>query len=89
MDNVEKRNICTNVPSSQTFRSHLQIWLTGTAFVSACAKRSAWGHVVFELHVHKPVKEVPGLYLDISLFPLKYHTVQDKAIQHYKSHNHG
>jgi hypothetical protein len=25
MDNVQKHNICTNVPSSQTFRSYLQV----------------------------------------------------------------
>jgi hypothetical protein len=29
MDNVQERNICTNLPSSQTFRSYLQkvVWL--------------------------------------------------------------
>jgi hypothetical protein len=25
MDNVQKHNICTNVPSSETFRSHLPV----------------------------------------------------------------
>jgi hypothetical protein len=25
MDNVQKHNICTSVPSSQTFRSHLRL----------------------------------------------------------------
>jgi hypothetical protein len=26
MDNVQKHNICTNVPSSQTFRSYLLLY---------------------------------------------------------------
>jgi hypothetical protein len=39
MDNVQKYNICTNVPSSQTFRSYLHlitVYSCAFQFVSLC-----------------------------------------------------
>jgi hypothetical protein len=49
MDNVQKHNICINVPSSQTFRFHLEsfIFEHGNSFVNISQNLEAlcgkWG----------------------------------------------
>jgi hypothetical protein len=67
MDNVQKRIICTNIPSSLTFRSYLHIFISGKIQGTSPpgGTLSCLAHVVNLLHV-KNLKPQGGLWAKLS-----------------------